>query len=201
MSTNKKAAFLIYPMFCNWEIALVLATLQMYEKKVEVFAIDRNPVVCEEGMHVVPSKILDEFEIEEYDCIFLSGIGGNPDEVIYNDAYIDFLKQFANRNDIVIGAISLAPVLLARAGLLKGKRFCVGMYEEAREKLNFFEYENQVRAPFVIDGNVITAMGVAFREFAISIAKKLGFECQDGFWGEIKEPFDPNDYIFRLNEG
>ena len=59
MLTNKKAAFLIYPMFCIWEIALVLATLQMYEKKVEVYAIDRNPVVCEEGMHIVPSKALN----------------------------------------------------------------------------------------------------------------------------------------------
>ena len=200
MPTNKKVAFLAYPMFCNWEIALVLATMEMYEKKVEVFAIDRNPVVCEEGMNIVPSKILDEFKIDEYDCILLSGIGGNPDDVIYNETYIDFLKQFTNRKDIVVAAISLAPTLLARAGLLSGKQFCVGMYEEAREKLNFFEYENQIRTPIVIDGNVITAMGVAFREFAIAVAEKLGYKCREGLWGEIKYPINPDDYIFRFNE-
>ena len=196
----KKMAFLVYPMFCNWEIALVLATMEMYEKKVEIFAIDKNPIMCEEGMKIVPSKVLDEFEIEEYDCILLSGIGGNPKDVIYNETYINFLKQFANRKDIVIAAISLAPVLLAQAGLLKGRQFCVGMFEEAREEFNFFEYENQVRAPIVIDENIITAMGMAFREFAIAVADKLGFKCGEGLWGEIKYPINPDDYIFRFNE-
>ena len=89
---------------------------------------------------------------------------------------------------------------MAQAGLLKGRQFCVGMYEEARDKFNFFEYENQVRAPIVIDGNVITAMAAAFREFAVAIATKLGYECREGLWGEIKYPINPEDYIFRFND-
>jgi putative intracellular protease/amidase len=129
----------------------------------------------------------------------LSGIGGNPDAVIYNAVYTDFLRQFTGRTDYTLAAISLAPVLLAKAGLLQGKKFCVGMYEEDRDEFSFFEYENQQRAPIVVDGNVITAMGAAFREFAVSVAEKMGYKCDKGLWSEIRYPVNPEDYIFRLS--
>jgi len=54
--------------------------------------------------------------------------------------------------------------------------------------------------PIVVDGNIITAMGMAFREFAIEIAHKLGYECSDNLWGEIKCPINPEDYIFRATK-
>ena len=197
---DKKAAFLIYPMFCNYEIALTLAVLELNGKKVVVFAKDKNPVKCEEGLHIVPDKTLSEFEIDEYDCILLSGIGGDPTNVIFDDAYRDFLAQFIGRDDIIIASNSISPTLLGRAGLLKGKKFCVGMNEEARDLFDFFEYDNLQRAPIVTDGNVITAMGMAFREFAIAITRKLGYECGDDLWGGIKYPINPEDYIFRMAE-
>ena len=200
MSSNKKVAFLIYPMFCNYEIALTLATFDMYGKEVVVFAKDKNPVRCEEGMHILPDKSLDEFDIDEYDCILLSGIGGDPTSVIFDDAYKDFLKQFVGRDDIVIASNSISPTLIARAGLLAGKKYCVGMFEEAREMFDFFEYENLQRAPIVVDGNVITAMGIAYREFTIAIIRKLGYECSDNLWSGVKYPINPEDYIFRVNE-
>ena len=200
MRSKKKAALLIYPMFCNYEIALTLATFERYEKQVVVFAKDKSPVRCEEGLHIIPDKTLDEFEIDEYDCILLSGIGGNPLGVIYDDAYTNFLKQFIGREDILIASNSISPTLLARAGLLKGKKFCVGMYEESKAELDFFEYENQQRAPIVVDGNIITAMGMAFREFAIEIARKLGYDCREDLWAGVKYPIKPEDYIFTMSE-
>jgi len=200
MSSDKKVAFLIYPMFCNYEVALTLAAFDLYEKNFVVFAKDKNPVRSEEGLHIVPDKTLDEFDINEYDCILLSGIGGDPTSVIFDDTYRDFLAQFVGRDDIIIASNSISPTLIARAGLLKGKKFCVGMCEEARDLFDFFEYENQQRAPIVVDGNIITAMGMAFREFAIEIIRKLGYECEDGLWGGIKYPINPEDYIFWATE-
>ena len=200
MPSRKKAAFLIYPMFCNYEIALTLSILEQNGKEVVVFAKDKAPVMCEEGLRVVPDKSLDEFAIDDYDCLLLSGIGGDPRGVIFDDAYRDFLRQFIGRDDILIASNSISPALLARAGLLDGKKFCVGMYEEAKAVFDFFQYENQQRAPIAVDGNIITAMGMAFREFAIAIARKLGYECKDDRWGGIKYPINPEDYIFRMNQ-
>ena len=62
------------------------------------------------------------------------------------------------------------------------------------------EFRAYKQKPIVIDGNIITAMGVAFREFTIAVAEKLGYKCQEGLWGEIKYPINPDDYIFRFNE-
>jgi len=200
MDLTKKVAFLIYPMFCNYEVALTLSSLETEGKEVVVFAKDKNSVRCEEGLNILPDKSLDEFVIDEYDCILLSGIGGDPTSVIFDEAYNTFLQQLIGRDDILIASNSISPALLARAGLLKGKKFCVGMYEEAKEQLDFFDYENQQRAPIVVDGNIITAMGVAFREFAIEITRKLGYECDDERWGEIKYPINPDDYIFWANQ-
>jgi 4-methyl-5(b-hydroxyethyl)-thiazole monophosphate biosynthesis len=196
LTTQKKAAFLIYPMFCNFEIAIALELLALKEKEVVVFALDREPVLCEEGLRVVADKTMDEFFIDDYDCLILSGIGGNPDAVLYNREYIDFLRQFCGREDILIASISISPVLLAQAGLLRGKKFCVGMYEDDRDELSFFEYENQVRAPLVSDGNIITSMGLAYREFAVEIVRKLGYECRGDAFGGIKYPVKPEDYVF-----
>jgi len=200
MGSNKKVAFLIYPMFCNYEVALTLSSFEMEGKKVVVFAKDKNPVRCEEGLSILPDKTLDEFVIDEYDCLLLSGIGGDPTSVIFDDEYKTFLQQFIGRNDILIASNSISPALLGRAGLLDGKMFCVGMFEEAREQFDFFDYSNLQRAPIVVDGNVITAMGMAFREFAITITRKLGYECSDGRWGDVKHPINPEDYIFKTNQ-
>ena len=199
MPQSKKAAFLIYPMFCNYEIALTLSALEMNGKEVVTFAKDKSPVKCEEGLTILPDKTLDEFDINQYDCLLLSGIGGDPRGVIFDDTYKNFLSQFIGRDDILIASNSISPTLLARAGLLKGKKFCVGMYEESRPELPFFEYENIQRAPIVTDGNIITAMGLAYREFAIEIARKLGYECSDNFRGGIKYPINPEDYIFTMD--
>jgi len=91
---NRKVAFLIYPMFSNYEISLTLATLNMFEKQVIVFAKEKKPVQCEEGLKIIPDKTLDEFQINEFDCILLSGIGGNPDSVIYLDSSKSILLNY-----------------------------------------------------------------------------------------------------------
>ncbi len=194
---QKKVAFLIYPMFCNYEVALTLALLSAREKAFDVFALTMEPVKSEEGLTFLPDKTLDQFVIDDYDCILLSGIGGWPDPVLYNPAYIDFLRQFQGRDDILIAAMSLFPAMIAQAGLLKGKKFCIGMVEEDREEFHFLEYENQVRAPIVTDGNVITAMEPALREFALEVARKLGYTFRDEVFAPIKYPISPEDYIFH----
>ena len=196
----KKAAFLIYPMFCNYEIALTLSALETAGKAVVVFAKDKSPVPCEEGLRILPDKSLAEFVIDDYDCILLSGIGGDPTAVIFDDAYKTFLQQCIGREDILIASNSISPALLARAGLLQGKKYCVGMYEEAKPHLDFFDYSNQQRAPIVVDGNIITAMGLAFREFAMAITRWLGYPCPDTRWQPVKYPINPEDYIFRATD-
>lgn len=71
---QKKAAILIYHEFSNYEISIVSAIFKTFEKEIVVFAAEKNVVDSEEGFHFIPDKTLDEFSIEEYDCLLLPGM-------------------------------------------------------------------------------------------------------------------------------
>jgi protease I len=76
-----------------------------------------------------------------------------------------------NREGRVIGAIGLGPEVLARAGILKGRRATVtrNSIKMIRE-LGAWYYPRQV----VRDGNVVTAIGPwATKSFAYSVIKAL----------------------------
>ncbi|MFL0270094.1 DJ-1/PfpI family protein [Candidatus Clostridium radicumherbarum] len=199
MIEQKRAAILIYPEFSNYEISIVSAVFKAFEKEIIVFSAERNPVNSEEGFHFVPDKTLDEFSIDDYDCLVLPGMWCFPD-VLNDERYIDFLRQFKNNKDIIIASISSSPILLAKAGVLEGKKYCAGLFEEDIDKYEFISRDNIVRTPLVTDENIITAIGLAYREFAIEIGYKLNFDCDETWFSGIRKPIIPENYIFYRND-
>ena len=112
----KKTAVLIYDQFCNFEIAPALEMLAMAQKPVTIFAKSLAPVRSEEGLTVLPEKTIDALNPDEYDSLLLPGAMDIRD-AIEDDAILDFIRQF---DGLPIGAISIAPLLLLKAGLLGG---------------------------------------------------------------------------------
>ncbi|QAA32528.1 DJ-1/PfpI family protein [Clostridium manihotivorum] len=198
MSEKKKAAIVIYPQFSNYEISIISAIFRAFAKEIIVFSADRSVVDSEEGFHFIPDKTLSEFVLEDYDCLILPGMWCFPD-VLKDSRYIDFFTQFKDKNGIVIGSISSSPILLAKAGVLNGRKFCAGLFEEDIDHYDFINKENIIRAPLVIDRNIITAMGSAYREFAIEIGRKLNFNCGEEWFSGIRKPIRSEDYIFYRN--
>lgn len=194
MIKQKRAAILIYPEFSNYEISIVSAIFKIFEKEIVVFSAEKSPVDSEEGFHFIPDKTLNEFNIDEYDCLVLPGMWCFPN-VLNDERYITFLRQFKDNRDIVIASISSSPILLAKAGVLEGKKYCAGLFEEDIDKYGFINRDDIVRAPLVTDGNIVTAMGMAYREFAIEVGRKLNFDCDEGWFSGIKKPDKPEDYI------
>ncbi len=90
-------------------------------------------------------------------------------------------------------------MLLARAGLLEGKKFIAGVYEEVYDILDFINKENVVRKPVVVDENYITAYGGANREFAIEILKAIGINDSDLPSLEKKYKFTEDELVFKLS--
>lgn len=199
MTEQKKAAILIYPNFSNYEISIVSAIFKIFDKEIVVFSAPKNAVDSEEGFHFMPDKTLTEFNINDYDCLILPGMWCFPD-VLCDDRYINFLKQFKGNKDILIGSISSSPILLAKAGVLEGKRYCAGLYEEDIDAYDFINRDYVVKAPLVTDGNIITAVGKAYREFAIEVGRKLNYDCDDEWFTGIKKPIRAEDYTFFRNE-
>lgn len=181
MTNQKKAAILIYPEFSNYEIGIISALFKIFEKEIIVFSAEKNSVDSEEGFHFIPDKTLAEFNKDEYDCLVLPGMWCFP-KVLNDDRYIDFLRQFRNNENIVIASISSSPILLAKAGVLKGKKYCAGLFEEDIGEYDFINRDYIVKAPLVTDGNIITALGLAYREFAIEVGRKLNFDCDESWF-------------------
>ncbi|CEO32435.1 DJ-1/PfpI family protein [Paraclostridium sordellii] len=183
---KQKVAILIYPEFSNYEISILAEIFKLFEKEIVVFSAEKNIVNSEEGFHFMPDKSLDEFNINEYSCLVLPGMWSFP-KVLNDNRYINFLEKFRDNKDIIIASISSSPILLARAGVLNKKKYCIGLYEEDIDKYDFLDRESILKEPIVEFDNIITALGLAYREFAITVGQKLGLECNDNWFSGIKK--------------
>lgn len=103
----------------------------------------------------------------------------NPLPALYDDRLIGFLKSGIN-TDVVFAAISSSPLLLAKAGVLKGKKFTAGFFMRMAVVCPFIEKENFIHKGIMCDGNVITGIGMFFREFAEAILQRFGYDISYG---------------------
>lgn len=103
----------------------------------------------------------------------------NPLPALYDDRLIGFLKSGIN-TDVVFAAISSSPLLLAKAGVLKGKKFTAGFFMRMAVVCPFIEKENFIHKGIMCDGNVITGIGMFFREFAEAVLQRFGYDISYG---------------------
>lgn len=197
---KKRIALLVYPEFSLQEVTNLMYLFRWdYDTCTDVLSVDRSPVKSEEGICVVPAKTCDEFSAEDYDCLILPGCS-DWSEPIRTPAIERFLKQFAGNTDFLIGAICSGPIFLAQAGLLQGKKYTNSLFVEMRTALPFIEEENFTPQPVVEDGNIVTAIGSAFNDFAVHIARKLGYDCPDRILsGYVDTPY-PEDFFCHLSD-
>lgn len=114
------------------------------------------------GLAVKPDLLLRQVRMEPYAGVIF--VGGSGAKEFWDDRLAHYLAREAVRQKKVLGAICMAPVTLARAGLLKGKK--VSAWESTS---NMIEKTGAVwnSGDISIAGNIITASGPsAAAEFA-----------------------------------
>jgi len=122
------------------------------------------------GATVTPDLKLEQVDIDDYDAVIFVGGGGSA--VYFDDDRALSIASEAFGKGKKTCAICIAPVILANAGVLDGKRATVfdGNYIETIEAKG----ATFVNKPVVVDGNVITANGPnAARDFGRTIAREL----------------------------
>jgi len=91
--------------------------------------------------------------------------------MLENETLVGILKA-ANDAGATFGAICAGPLLLARAGLLKGRRFTHGYGPDSPlPDWKDGSYQDQ---PVVVDGNIVTAKPQAYIDFAIEVLYAAG---------------------------
>jgi protease I len=109
---------------------------------------------------------------DDFDAIVIVGGMGSPTHLWNNPPLIQLVKDF-NSDDKVVAAICLSGVVLAKAGILEGKKATVWDSPESMEEFEKWKV-HYVKQDVMVDDNIITAVGPsAAMPFAIEIAKAL----------------------------
>ncbi|MFS9151780.1 DJ-1/PfpI family protein [Streptococcus infantis] len=195
----KKVLCIIYPNFSLYEITALTSTLALsFGVTIDYVASEHSIVISEDGLPCQPTKTLDQIRIEEYSCVILPGMV-NIGPALQDEKLISFLRGLV-KQEILIAAISSAPLLLAKAGLLKDTKFTGGIWQNFFDYFEFLPRENFQPKVLVQDRNIITALGFAHQEFARKVILSLRLvENTDNYFKEQNE-YAEEDLIFTLSD-
>jgi protease I len=138
--------------------------------KVEVASTSLREARGMLGMTVKPDLLLDQADGQDYDAVVF--VGGSGSSCYWDHPTAHALARQMHEAGKVVGAICIAPVTLANAGLLKGRR--ATCWPEVQERLKQKEalYTGN---PVEVDGRVVTGSGPqAARAFGEALAQVLG---------------------------
>ena len=190
----KKTAVLIYDSFCNFEFSVLMEIFAINNKSVTIFAKETLPLKSEEGLTILPDKKISELNINEYDSLILTG-ALDIRKTVEDVQILEFIRKF-HENFCVIGAISIAPVLLLKAGILENKKFMAGvnkeeLYEEGFERESLEKMtdwnenlKNPISEGYIKEGNIITSVSYNFIEWSIAVAEELGLNVESKWFGK-----------------
>ena len=195
----KKVLCILYPNFSLYEITALTSTLALsFDITIDYVTSDYSIVISEDGLPCQPTKTLDQICIEEYSCIILPGMV-NIGPALQDEKLNSFLRELGEQ-DILITAISSAPILLAKAGLLNDTKFTGGIWQNFFDYFEFLPQENFKAKAVLQDKNIITAIGFAHQEFARKVILGLGLaENTDNYFKEQNE-YSEEDLIFTLSD-
>jgi protease I len=157
-------------MFRDEEYQVPKEILEKAGVKVVTICTTRAEASGKLGMKVKPEVLLSETDVSQFDALIFVG-GGGSSQYFEDSVAHGLAKEFVSRGKI-IGAICIAPVILANSGLLKGKKATVFPDGQADLENNGAIYTGN---PVEVDGLLITGNGPeAATEFGEKLLVMLG---------------------------
>lgn len=127
-----------------------------------------------DGGEVLVDLILEDLKPEEYDAIVF--IGGPGAQNYMGDKEITRITQRAADLNKIIGAICIAPAIVAKTGILKEKRATVWSSPLDKSMVKVLEASGVIyeAKDVVVDGKIVTGNGPkAAKKFAEAIVEVL----------------------------
>ncbi len=142
--------------------------------QVTVASTELTPAKGKLGMIVQPDVLTRDVRAIDFDVIIF--VGGPGAANYFNDLNIHGLLRAAVERDRIIAAICIAPIILANAGILRGKKATVFSSEiDQLEAGGAFYSGREVER----DGDILTANGPeASGDFAEALVKAMEWKIQ-----------------------
>lgn len=166
----KKVLMVIAPRdFQDEEFSKPKELLEAKGVEVKVASLTRETAIGMYGTKVTPDISMKNAKATDYDAIVF--VGGNGAAALADDPQALALAIEAKKHDKIIGAICIAPVILAKAGILEGKKATVSASGK-NELIN--AGATYTGKGVEVDGKVVTGSGPASaEEFGQAILRVL----------------------------
>jgi len=166
----KKVAVMFATGFEEVEALTVVDIMRRANITCDMISITKEnlSVLGSHNIEVKCNKVISD-ELKDYDLIVLPGGMPGATNLRDNEEVIDLIKYFNNNNKLV-AAICAAPIILAKADIIKDRN--ITSYPGFEEELKGCNYkEDRV----VVDNNIITSRGPATAmEFSYKLLEVLG---------------------------
>ncbi|MCG2725895.1 MAG: DJ-1/PfpI family protein [Elusimicrobia bacterium] len=167
---RKVAMFIAFQDFRDEEYLEPKKILEAEGIKVDTVSTAKGKARGKFGAIANVDKIIAEINPSDYDALCLVG-GAGCLEHLDNGLVYDIFRQAFNENKL-IGSICISPVILARAGILKGKKATVWPDGADELKAGGAIYTG---ADIEMDGKIITANGPSpAKKYAQKLVRELG---------------------------
>lgn len=167
-----KVALFYYDGFGEFEVVLV-GLLFHHAHNVISIALEDREYRSEEQQRFCVDKVIKDVDIDSIDLLVIPG--GDPASLVDNQELKGFIETLTYRNK-KIGGICGGASLLAGLGILKGKK-CTGDtsgVDPNSDESKYYAGSILSDEHVVVDGNIITAQGQAYAEFAVELAYQMG---------------------------
>ncbi|MGL5244025.1 MAG: DJ-1 family glyoxalase III, partial [Sarcina sp.] len=134
-------------------------------------SIASKEVKSSHGITIISDKVFDECELLSYDALVLPGGMPGSTNLRDNIRVLELVREY-NSAGRIVAAVCAAPIVLAEAGIVSGKK--ITSYPGFESQLGNCIYVTDEIV--VVDENIITSRGPGTSlEFALEIIKQLGF--------------------------
>ena len=158
--------------FRDEEFTVPAAALQKAGIAYDIASKRRGSCAGMLGAKVNATLSFKEVDPRSYDGILIVG-GGGAQSYLWDDELLGGIVKYLDASAKVVAAICLAPVVLARAGILKGKK-ATCFYSPASSREMKAGGAVLVDKTVVTDGRIVTANGpAAATEFAETFIRSL----------------------------
>jgi 4-methyl-5(b-hydroxyethyl)-thiazole monophosphate biosynthesis len=163
-----RVAVILADGFEEVEAMAIIDVLRRAEIDTVVAGLHGGHVTSAREVKIIPDTVIDTVKAEDFDMIVLPGGQPGSDNLNADPRVKELIISFSRKGKL-IGAICAAPIVLASAGVLQGKR--ATSYPSYKDRLGGAVYEER---SVVTDGTVLTSRGAGTAlSFGLAIVERL----------------------------
>jgi len=160
MKKKPKVAMVIsFRDFRDEELFVPMEILNKAGIEIKVISNKKGLAIGADGGEIEVNILASELKVEEFDAIIFIG-GPGCLKNLDNEISYEIIRQTIHQGKILAG-ICISPVILAKAGALKGKRATVWSNSMDKSAIKILKENGAIyqKEPVVVDGNIITSSG------------------------------------------